>query len=104
MCPVLSVISGRSYLNLIRRLKRKGYKVHLFFLSLIVSCPPFVTRCAILGKATSVRNFFRDYRAIEPSTRNRLRYIASDNRVHGEQPPYKYLRLIRQYGDKDTNS
>ena len=27
-----TTLSGRSYLNLIRRLKRKGYKVHLFFL------------------------------------------------------------------------
>jgi predicted ABC-type ATPase len=120
-----TTLSGRSYLNLIRRLKRKGYKVHLFFLcldSVDVALSRIAQRVTKGGHDVpeavarrrfdrSVRNFFRDYQAIVDSwhlfdntgstpvtigfrTGSRPRIIEHE----------KYLRLIRQDADEDTNS
>lgn len=120
-----TTLSGRSYLNLIRRLKRKGYKVHLFFLcvdSVDVALSRIAQRVIKGGHDVpeavarrrfdrSVGNFFRDYQVIVDSwhlfdntgstpvtigfrTASRPRIIEHE----------KYLRLIRQYADKDTNS
>ncbi len=120
-----TTLSGRSYLNLIRRLKRKGYKVHLFFLlveNVDVALSRIDQRVMKGGHDIpepvvrrrfdrSVGNFFREYQPIVDS------WHLFDNTAStpvtiafrtGGKPRIidrdQYQRLIKRHGSKDTNS
>jgi predicted ABC-type ATPase len=76
-----TTLSGRSYLGLVQRLKRRGYKVHLFFLfveAVDVTLSRIKERVLKGGHDVpeavvrrrfdrSVRNFFREYQALVDS-------------------------------------
>ena len=120
-----TTLSGRSYLSLIRGLKRKGYKVHLFFLcveNVDVALSRIEQRVMKGGHDVpepvvrrrfdrSISNFFREYQAIVDSwhlfdnTGSMPMTIAFRA---GVKPRIikrdKYERLIRRYGSKDTKS
>jgi predicted ABC-type ATPase len=120
-----TTLSGRSYLNLIRRFKRKGYKVHLFFLlveNVDVALSRIDQRVMKGGHDIpepvvrrrfdrSVGNFFREYQPIVDSwhlfdnTGSTPVTIAFRT---GGKPRIidrdEYQRLIKRYGSKDTNS
>lgn len=120
-----TTLSGRSYLTLIRGVKRKGYKVHLFFLSVenvdvalsrihqrVMKGGHDVPESAVRRRFDrSLSNFFREYQPVVDS------WHLFDNTgsapvtiaFRTERKPRimnrdKYQRLIRRYGSKDTNS
>jgi predicted ABC-type ATPase len=118
-----TTLSGRGYLRLIQVLKRKGYKVHLFFLcveDVDVALSRIHQRVAKGGHDVpetvvrrrfhrSIGNFFREYRPIVDSwhlfdnTGSTPATIAfrtgSKTRIINRD---KYESLIKSYGIKDT--
>ena len=120
-----TTLSGRSYLSLIRRLKRKGYKVHLFFLcvdDVDIALSRIHQRVTKGGHDVpepvvrrrfdrSLSNFFREYQPIVDTwhlfdnTGSRPVTIAfrtaSKPRIIDRN---KYQRLMKRYGIKDTKS
>jgi len=120
-----TTLSGRSYLNLIRRLKRKGYKVHLFFLlveNVDVALSRIDQRVMKGGHDIpepvvrrrfdrSVGNFFREYQPIVDSwhlfDNTASTPVAIAFRTGGKPRIIdrdQYQRLIKRHGSKDTNS
>jgi predicted ABC-type ATPase len=75
------MLSGRTYLGLVQRLKRKGYRVHLFFLSVgavdvtlsrikerVLKGGHDVPEAVVRRRFDrSVRNFFREYQPLVDS-------------------------------------
>jgi predicted ABC-type ATPase len=120
-----TTLSGRSYISLIRRLKRKGYKVYLFFLcveNVEVALSRIRQRVMKGGHDVpelvvrrrfdrSLDNFFREYQPIVDSwhlfdnTGSTPVTIAFKT---GAKPRIidrdKYRKLIRRYGSERTNS
>jgi predicted ABC-type ATPase len=123
--PRETTLSGRSYLTLIRGLKRKGYKVHLFFLcvdNVDVALSRIAQRVTKGGHDVpeqvvrrrfdrSLGNFFREYQPIVDSwhlfdnTGSTPVTIAFKT---GVKPriinPDKYRGLIQRYAGENTNS
>lgn len=117
-----TTLSGRSYLIL--GLKRKGYKVHLFFLW-VESVDVALSRIDQRVKGghdvpeplvrrrfnRSIGNFFQEYQPIVDSWHlfdNTGAIPVTIAFRTGSRPriinPDQYQRLIKRYGIKDTNS
>lgn len=116
-----TTLSGRSYLRLIRQLKKRGYKVHLFFLRVqsidvamsrvkerVLKGGHDVPEAAIRRRfGRSISNFFTEYRLLADSwylfdnsgaTPAVIAFERAGNRrtINGEQ----YQSLIMRYGDE----
>jgi predicted ABC-type ATPase len=116
-----STLSGRSYLRLVRQLKKQGYKVHLFFLwvdTVDVALARVKERVlkgghdvpqSVLRRrfVRSIRNFLLDYRPLADSwylfdntrTKPQIIAIGKDNRVRVMKPD-TYSVLVTRYGGK----
>ena len=120
-----TTLSGRSYLSLIQRLKKKGYRVHLFFLfveGIEVTLSRIKDRVLKGGHdvpetvvrrrfGRSVGNFFREYRPLVDSwylfDNTGTTPVAVAFKKGAKQrimDSGKYQTLIARYGENEKNS
>jgi len=116
-----TTLSGRSYLRLIKQIKRKGYRVHLFFLfveGVDVTLSRIRERVLKGGHAVpeevvrrrfnrSVRNFFQEYQPLADSwylldnTATKPVSVAFNNGTKLRiMDTVMYQRLLSHYGEK----
>jgi predicted ABC-type ATPase len=116
-----TTLSGRSYLRLIRQLKKQGYKVHFFFLWVdtvgvalarvkerVLKGGHDVPQAVIHRRfGRSIRNFFVDYSILADSwylfdntgTRPQLIAVKKEEKLRIMKPDI-YRTLVARYGEK----